>query len=853
MREESSSNDDNPDFPLKENLEGKESKAFRGIPYLENATSLAHDPSPSSLQSLTKLTTMMHQSANNTVDSNQYDHPNNGSPPAKKARCSKPRVDDVNNGGDEANSSTAASTIVDLAKRAWEHYRNYMDGNDDTEDDEEEGDTGDESSSRSNEHRSSHKVHTKEHEGDVDELLELIEILSSSLAAAIPPLLFSDSSSSSTNSSKTNPLLTQILSDKSNEDGGVLNCLIPILLSMSYVHLANHAVAESYMTASSSLTTAIATTTTTTTAYNRQDASFSLSSPEYFFEQALHYWPTNPIAIVLYANYHRMHNRSSTMDVCDMYVNASENAVFWRRAALEFLERGVGVGLGAVGGGDEEGRKNNCDKEVDTEDEEGINANEWVELLVLNGALDVDNIGTNDDDDEENDDDSSELHEEEYSTSGVEATASFMSAFLLSTLSKHDEALLHLQKFRLSHRIHPNVWLAAESEATAIKQDKAVPIPSAASSFSPSLLFQPRSYGKDVCDRSNKNHGRGILPPELYQRMCALFAPNAPYWKESNYDHRGYYSYFIDLSHNKNNGVDSLRDHPTNVIEDVIANHLLPLAEQVLQESMSIKSESSSASSSPPPPSRIVGAEWWTHTRPLGANLGHQIHFDTDESLLVQEKRVAHPIISSVLYLTGATRGECQGNGAGSTIIFDQTPESTEVAPQAWISHPRDNSLMAFPGNLLHGVLPCNGTRWSKGLADAATDDNAATIHHRLTFMVGFWTQNVTEGMDTDRELYTPCGNLPSPSEHSWVKQCQQGYGISVFKPRTEKQWMNEENCKMYDVLPSVSPAWEHIICSGGENEGEHNYSALTIPKGLDHRFFVRNAPHCFAESLYEK
>jgi hypothetical protein len=562
-----------------------------------------------------------------------------------------------------------------------------------------------------------------------------------------------------------------------------------------------------------------------------------------------------------------MHNRSSTMDVCNMYVKASENAVFWRRAALEFLDRGVSVGNGTVGGGDEEGKKDVCDGEVDMDDEVGINVKEWVELLVLNGALDVDYIGTNDNDDEEDDDDddegdytdftkstedddSGDLHEEEYSTSGVEATASFMSAFLLSTLSKHDEALLHLQKFRLSHRIHPNVWLAAETETTAIKQDKVVPFPSAASSFSSSLLFQPRSYGKNI--RSSKNHGCGILPPELYHRMCALFAPNSPYWKESNYDHRGYYSYFIDLSHDKNNGVNSVRDHPTNVIEDVIVNHLLPLAEQVLKESLSNRSESSSASS-PPPPTRIVGAEWWTHTRPLGANLGHQIHFDTDESLLEQEKRITHPIISSVLYLTGAMRGDCQGNGAGSTIIFDQTPESTDVAPRAWISHPRDNSFMAFPGNLLHGVLPCKGVRWSKGLADAATDDNAATIHHRLTFMVGFWTQNVTEGMDADRELYTPCGNLPPPSEHSWVKQSQQGYGSSVVKRRTEKQLTNEENYKVYDILPLVSPAWEHIICSWGENEGEHNHSALTIPKGLDHRFFVRNAPHCFAKSLHEK
>ena len=34
----------------------------------------------------------------------------------------------------------------------------------------------------------------------------------------------------------------------------------------------------------------------------------------------------------------------------------------------------------------------------------------------------------------------------------------------------------------------------------------------------------------------------------------------------------------------------------------------------------------------------IIGAEWWVHHRPVGANLGHQLHFDTDEALLDQKQ-----------------------------------------------------------------------------------------------------------------------------------------------------------------------------------------------------------------------
>ena len=803
-------------------------------------------------------------------DDNKYGHPNNGSPLAKRARHIKRAVADANDIGDETNSGTAANNSVVLAKRAWDHYRNYIDGNDDDDDDgEEEEEEENDEDAITDSQATCHNGQANEYGGDIDELMELIDILLSSSAAAtaaspspssapmkISPLLPSDTTSSSlpsTNNTNANPLLLLLLSTKSDYGSGIANCLLPILLSMTYVHLANHAVSESFMTTSSSLS---ATEASTCNHQNdNSSSSVASSSPTYYFQQALHYWPTNPIALSLLANLNRMYNRSTTIDVCNMYVKAAENAAFWRKVALEYLERGEEEG---ANGDDCRGEEDDEEEEMEDED---INAKEWVELLVLNGALDVDYIGKDDDDDEDDSKitensvkgEGGEGVQEEYSPSGVEATASFMSAFLLSTLSKHDEALFHLQKFRLSHRIHPNVWLAAaEAEVSLNKQVKELSsCPSAPSSSSSLVSFPPRIYGRGASERNSNNNDHGLLPPELYHRLCDLFAPNAPYWKESNYDHRGYYSYFINLSDDKNSGADSVKAHPTNIIEDVIVNHLLPLAEQVLQEK---ESSSSSTKTSSPPPPRIVGAEWWTHTRPLGANLGHQLHFDTDESLLEREKRVTHPIISSVLYLTGAGREGCQdgsgGGGAGSTIVFDQTPESTDVAPKAWISHPRDNSFMAFPGNLLHGVLPCSGTGCIKCLADtgAGAGDHDATIRHRLTFMVGFWTRNVTEGMDKDRELYTPCGQLPPPSEHSWVLQSQQGYGSTDVKTRPARQ-TNDDNYKEYDDLPSVSPAWERIICS----EGGNNDSALIIPMGLDHRFFVRNAPHCFSESLYEK
>jgi len=127
--------------------------------------------------------------------------------------------------------------------RLWQHYQNYIDGggSDEEEDEEEDG-------------------------GDVDELYEIISILS---IKTITPADITDDNDAVV-------LLSNIQS------------LLPILLSMTYLHLANY-----------SITTDM-----------EQDTDND-TSPDYYFEKSLHYWPSNPAALSLLANYHRMNNLSS--------------------------------------------------------------------------------------------------------------------------------------------------------------------------------------------------------------------------------------------------------------------------------------------------------------------------------------------------------------------------------------------------------------------------------------------------------------------------------------------------------------------------------------------------------------
>jgi hypothetical protein len=370
---------------------------------------------------------------------------------------------------------------------------------------------------------------------------------------------------------------------------------------------------------------------------------------------------------------------------------------------------------------------------------------------------------------------------------------------------QHDNAKEHLQHFPLTHRLHPNVWNGLTTTTTTKDNTKTVPV-----SFRPT---------------------QGILPADLYQAMLKTFAPGAAFWKESDYTHRGYYSFFSDYNNQKKQ---TTTTRSKNLVEQVIIDHLLPRAQQILPLDQA---------------NQICGFEWWVHTRQVQAHLGHNLHFDTDEALLNQEGKITHPLLSSVLYLTGGDDQE-----AGATIVLDQTPDAKQVADKCWKSFPKDNSFLVFPGNLLHGVLPCPGNEPQETTVPSTNPtelsqaacwkelSNMPPTTNRLTFMVGFWTRNVPEKMK-ERHLYGPCGPLPpATDEHTWVKEIQK----QVVKTTTPAPKTMDDTVVS---LPSVSPAWEAIASSVVCDEEQ---AVLDIPRAIDHRFFVRDAPECFRQSLFE-
>jgi hypothetical protein len=128
--------------------------------------------------------------------------------------------------------------------------------------------------------------------------------------------------------------------------------------------------------------------------------------------------------------------------------------------------------------------------------------------------------------------------------------------------------------------------------------------------------------------------------------------------------------------------------------------------------------------------------------------------FHTDKCAALQpaeiaadsEARVveAHPLVSSVLYLTGE---------GGPTAVFDQLLESCDcgtlarptVPAQVLVSAPSSNRLLLFDGRLLHGVLH---------------RPNGPAAGLRRTLLINWWEER-------PRGAATPSGPQPRRSSSS--------------------------------------------------------------------------------------
>ena len=202
-----------------------------------------------------------------------------------------------------------------------------------------------------------------------------------------------------------------------------------------------------------------------------------------------------------------------------------------------------------------------------------------------------------------------------------------------------------------------------------------------------------------------------VLPSQLLSLMQQTFSKNSQFWSAHDYSDGSsgtepspYFSYIVPLK-------PCTDDHPQKQTVLVQVIHILrSLVSQAFPQVME----------------ECTAAEWWCHNRPHSS--GHQLHFDSDDE---GRGGVRNPICSTVLHLTPKAKNSTNQSESivgGETIITAQSSTSKKLSESSdgWLCSSYTNRLLAFAGNLLHGVVPGAGVGPNTG-------------HHRVTFMVAFW------------------------------------------------------------------------------------------------------------------
>lgn len=419
------------------------------------------------------------------------------------------------------------------------------------------------------------------------------------------------------------------------------------------------------------------------------------------------------------------------------------------------------------------------------------------------------------------------------------AAGAMTAALLHSQAGEHGAALPLLRRFGFRLRLSPHVWAAAASS----------PPPAPLGAPPPSPPDPVRLYADAV-------------PDAMADRLRRAFAPSAAYWRETGYhtasSEKRYFTFFY-----------SCAARPSNAVEALIAR-LRPLLGR----------------------QDLACAEWWVHTRPVGRHPGHELHYDLEESLLEASGRVLHPLVSSVVYLSG-------GASAGPTIVLDERlspdgeppqPEPREragkrprpggdapseaqaragagerTARRCWLAHPLERGFFSFPGHLLHGVLPVDappraaaGTpplarrgeprRRAPAEADGwpAPEQPGAAGEQRLTLLVAWYGEDVrSSGSRARGRGLGPQGAVPRPSRRvTWPRDLEMGDERPRVGPPGAARVAAPERAPRQVPVVGVAHAWEPLPAPEPTRAtapgGGANGPLLEVPCHLDQHFFMR-------------
>jgi hypothetical protein len=268
------------------------------------------------------------------------------------------------------------------------------------------------------------------------------------------------------------------------------------------------------------------------------------------------------------------------------------------------------------------------------------------------------------------------------------------------------------------------------------------------------------------------------LPQPLLDKLSQAFSADSTFWTCHNYSDGSssgrppspYFSYIVPLLNHEQSSSSVLMQ-----VISIIQNHVTTMFPKVKDCS---------------------AAEWWCHCRPHAS--GHQLHFDSDDE---GRGGVRNPVCSTVLTLTERGMG-------GETLVTSQTSTSSTLCETGWLCQGQRNRLVAFKGNLLHGVVPGGNT-----------DDSHKTTR-RITFMVAFWKSikvqdepgagsarpltRISQNDEWAKPLFVECVNCHTPPTITVSQNCF--YKVPVWhdvdKEENKRRREDLQRVRKHKLLP---------------------------------------------------
>ncbi|KAG8466731.1 hypothetical protein KFE25_008110 [Diacronema lutheri] len=363
------------------------------------------------------------------------------------------------------------------------------------------------------------------------------------------------------------------------------------------------------------------------------------------------------------------------------------------------------------------------------------------------------------------------------------AAGAMTAALVRSQRGEHAAATPILRRFGLRLRLSPAVWAAAAAPAS-----HALPCPAPRLTAGQAAVPPVRLFADAV-------------PPALASTLCAAFAPGAAFWRQTGYHtasvEKRYFTFFYDVR----------AARPSNAVEALIA-HLHPLLAR----------------------DDVACAEWWAHTRPVGRHPGHELHYDLEEGVMEASGRVLHPLVSSVVYLSGSAK-------SGPTIVLDERLDAGQLARRCWLAHPRTRALLTFDGALLHGVLPVDGPVGDE---------------HRLTLLVAWYGEDARRASSRRRSALRPQGAVPRVSRRTtWPLDIPLDMACGGEEELAQATASALPATTRELPIVEIDHPWEEVTMAPHgvavharprrSALGARAEAALEIPTHLDQHFFLRS------------